>query len=76
VHYYDCVYAIKLTCIVYYTTVHLTKVYEYVIWSMVMRLHFLAQAILFDENNELMAIVNGNVSHYYCFSNAQRSILK
>jgi len=36
---------------------------------------------LFDENNELMTIVNGNAKiyiyyHYYCFSNVQRSILK
>jgi len=31
---------------------------------MIIRLDFLAQAILFDENNELMAIVNGNVKVY------------
>jgi len=49
-------------------------------WLVIIRLDFLAQAILFDENNELIAIVNGNVKiyiyyHYYCFSNVQRSIL-
>jgi len=47
----------------------------------VIRLDFLAQAILFDKNNLLMTIVNGNAEiyiyyHYYCFSNIQRSILK
>jgi len=39
-------------------TAQLTKVF--VNWSVVIRLSFLAQAILFDENNELMTIVNGN----------------
>jgi len=29
-------------------------------WSVIIRLDFLASAILFDENNELMTIVNGN----------------
>jgi len=61
------------------TSAQLTKVY--VNWSVVIiRLDFFVQVILFDENNELMTIVNGNVKiyiycHYYCFSNVLRSIL-
>jgi len=49
----------------------------------VIRLDFLAQNILFDENNELglMTILNGNAEiyiyyHFYCFSSDERSILK
>jgi len=47
----------------------------------VIGLDFLAWAILFDENNELMTIVKRNAKiyiyyHYYYFSNVQRSILK
>jgi len=61
------------------TITQLIKVF--VIWSVVIRLDFLAQAILFDEYKESMIIVNGNAKiyiyyHYYWFSNVQRSILK
>jgi len=54
------------------TTAQLTKVY--VNWSVVITFDSLALAILFDENNELMAIVNGNALRTFFSAGSAPSI--